>query len=232
MKLALGIYEHNINKTLSQGKAGLKTITEVLDLDIGHYCYSSDEERTVKGVKEKQHYFIDGTDIKAVTKTFEESTVIINGKENTQLNVTFEYYNWPYKNDLGETVEEVGAVKTVKKILSEKQYFFRQRRQRDYSIRELESLGFQYEALGDNDPINYPQLVNYSQAMNRIFSFFQNEINSFIAVNSPDFKNKILEELQGTNTQLINDLNILLPTTDDDGNPILIETWKGILWRL
>jgi len=73
MKTALGLYARSVYKQL-EGKDSEKfdEISYILDLPIDHYCYSKDESRTTKGFKYEQVYYLNGSDIKAVTKRFED----------------------------------------------------------------------------------------------------------------------------------------------------------------
>ena len=233
MILALGLHIKKKDKDLGVFTNSHNDEAHILDASIGHYCYSGDEDRSLHGVKLSQIYYINDSNLKAVEKVFSESIENINGKDSTVLQIVFNYFNWPLYDESGVFIsQDIGSTKIIKRRLTEKQVFNRRRKQRNYSIKDLESLGFKLERMGEDNPTLYPQLVNYSLIMGRIFKRFQLDINSFIDVKSEDFKNGILSELEGTDEQLKTDLNTMIPTYDELGNHILIETWKGIYVRL
>lgn len=235
MKLAIGIYAKDQHRDLGGDLNKFTDLDYVLDLPIGHYCYSGDDKRNEFGFKYQQDYYVNSNDveIKAVTKKFQEIETEVNGKVKLELKVTFDYYDWPIYNESGDFVsQEVGAIKEVTRKFSDKQLFNRRRKQREYSIQDLESLGFKFEEYGEAYPTVYPQLIGYQSKMALIFKTFQLEIGSFISTKSDDFKNGILSSLSGGSLELIEALNTLVPTIGPDGSPTLIETWKGIYARL
>ena len=229
MILSIGIYAKSIARSLGEDVNVFSSLGHVINLPISHYCYSGDDKRDEKGFKYEQDYYINGSKVLAVKKRFEEE-ILEDGR--LSLTISFDYYNPVSYNNLGEELaQDVVFTKKVIKIFSGKQLFNRRRKQREYSIQDLESLGFKFESLGASNE-SFSFLIGYESRMKRIFEFFQLEIGRYISTNSEDFKNGILSAIQGSNTQLIEDLNFLVPMFNADGSITMIETWKGIYSRL
>jgi len=149
------------------------------------------------------------------------------------LRIYFDYYSWSYQETVDSEMKQdivITKAKTSFFQADSKKLISRRTNQRKKSIDDLKLLGARFESMSGS----FPHLTGYQERMKRLFSHFQLEIQRFEETDSFDFKNAILTELQGSNTQIIEDLLTLVPSGlfNEDGTPIMVETYKGIMQRL
>lgn len=236
MNIAIGLYVKNIHREL--GDTNLRQFSNtafVLDLPINHHCYSGDDDRDERGFKLKEDFFLRGTNILAITKRFEENEVteVENGRTKQVIVLTtfFDYYGWPYIDQEGNNQQDLTITKQseTKYEFGSKSLNTKRIEERESSIDDMRSLGAKFEGLSSI----IPHLVGYEQRMQRIDAFFQLEIGRFISTGSNDFKNAIVDTLNGEDEVIKADLNTLVPFGEDEqGGIIFVATHEGITRRL